>query len=77
VLRKIIRPTSENYNIQIPKEYINKEIEILILPFSYNKDSEKMENNFDPKKFYNNSQSSKADIDNNLNNSKSEWDSHL
>ena len=77
MLREIIRPTSENYNIHIPKEYINKEIEILILPFSYNKNSENMKNEFDPGKFYNASRFSKADIDNYLNNSKAEWDSYL
>ncbi len=33
MLRKIIRPISDNYNIRIPKEYINKKIEILVLPF--------------------------------------------
>jgi hypothetical protein len=32
MLREIIRPTSQNYNIKIPKEYINTEIEILVLP---------------------------------------------
>lgn len=36
MIREIIRPSSNNYNIHIPEEYINKEIEILILPFSYN-----------------------------------------
>ncbi len=35
MIREIIRPTSEFYNIHIPKEYINQEIEILVLPFSY------------------------------------------
>jgi len=35
MLREIIRPTSEFYNIHIPKEYINHEVEILVLPFSY------------------------------------------
>jgi len=34
MLREIIRPTSENYNIHIPKEYINTEVEILVLPFN-------------------------------------------
>lgn len=34
MIREIIRPSSSNYNIHIPEEYINKEIEILILPFS-------------------------------------------
>ncbi len=37
MLRKIIRPTSEFYNIQIPKEYINQEVEILVLPFDREK----------------------------------------
>jgi hypothetical protein len=35
MLREIIRPTSEFYNIHIPKEYINHDVEILVLPFSY------------------------------------------
>ena len=33
MLREIIRPTSENYSIRIPKEYIDIEVEILVLPF--------------------------------------------
>jgi len=33
--RKIIRPTDENYMIKIPKEYLDQEVEILVLPFSY------------------------------------------
>jgi len=35
MLRQIIKPTSEFYNLHIPKEYINQEVEILVLPFSY------------------------------------------
>ncbi|MDY0320452.1 MAG: hypothetical protein RBR23_01840 [Arcobacteraceae bacterium] len=35
MVRQIIKPTSEFYNIHIPKEYINQEVEILVLPFSY------------------------------------------
>jgi len=35
MLRWIVRPTSEIYHIHIPKEYINTEVEILVLPFSY------------------------------------------
>lgn len=35
MLREIVRPTSEIYHIRIPKEYINTEVEILVLPFSY------------------------------------------
>lgn len=35
MIREIIRPSSSNYSIHIPEEYINQEIEILILPFSH------------------------------------------
>jgi hypothetical protein len=41
MLREIIRPTTRSYNIQIPQEYINTEVEILVLPFS-SKKSEKI-----------------------------------
>lgn len=34
MIREIIRPTTNSYNIIIPDEYINKEVEILVLPFS-------------------------------------------
>ena len=37
MLRMIIKPDSDSYNIEIPKEYINTEVEILILPFTYDK----------------------------------------
>ena len=37
MLREIIRPTSENYSIHIPKEYIDTEVEILVLPFDSTK----------------------------------------
>jgi hypothetical protein len=35
MLRKIIRPTKVNYNIRIPKEYLNQEVEILIFPLTH------------------------------------------
>lgn len=35
MVREIIKATSEHYNIHIPKEYIDQEVEILILPFSH------------------------------------------
>jgi hypothetical protein len=35
MLRQIIKPTSEFYSVHIPKEYLNQEVEILVLPFSY------------------------------------------
>ncbi|CAA6825861.1 MAG: Unknown protein [uncultured Sulfurovum sp.] len=33
--REIIRVTNENHMIKIPKEYLDQEVEILVLPFSY------------------------------------------
>lgn len=33
MLREIIKPESESYILHIPKEYIDKEVEILVLPF--------------------------------------------
>ncbi|WP_323586881.1 hypothetical protein [Aliarcobacter butzleri] len=38
MVREIIKPENEIYQLHIPKEYINKRIEILILPFSYNEE---------------------------------------
>jgi len=32
MVRKIIKPQSEEYTIQIPKEYIDTQVEILVLP---------------------------------------------
>jgi len=34
MLREIVKATSEEYILHIPKDYLNKEIEILVLPFS-------------------------------------------
>ena len=33
MLREILRPTNRQLTIDIPQEYVDKEIEILILPF--------------------------------------------
>jgi hypothetical protein len=32
MIRKIIQPQSESYILHIPKEFLNREIEILMLP---------------------------------------------
>lgn len=47
MVREIIKPVSEVYNLHIPKEYINKRVEILILPFSYNENDKNIEQNDD------------------------------
>ena len=33
MIRKIIKPSSEYYNVHIPKEYMDKRVEVLVLPF--------------------------------------------
>ncbi len=77
MVREIIRPLSNNYNIHIPEEYINKEVEILILPFSHSKELHIKNNTFDPKEFYNVSDSPKSEIDSYLNANKTEWDNYI
>jgi len=34
MLREIVRPRTDRYTIEIPKEYINHEVEILVFPLS-------------------------------------------
>lgn len=33
MLREIVRPVERKLEIRIPQEYVNKEVEILVLPF--------------------------------------------
>lgn len=33
MLREIITPKTQNYTVQIPLEYLNTQVEILVLPF--------------------------------------------
>lgn len=47
--REIIRATNENYMIKIPKEYLDHEVEILVLPFSSTSVKQKRDlKNIDP-----------------------------
>ncbi len=43
--REIIKPTSEEYTIKIPKEYLDLEVEILVLPFSLDDKQTKKQKN--------------------------------
>jgi hypothetical protein len=77
MLREIVKPTSEFYNVHIPKEYINRKVEIVVLPLFdlvETADTQKAKKDFDPKQFYGAAGSSKSDIDDFLLNSKSEWE---
>ena len=44
--REIIKAKTEEYFIKIPKEYLDKEIEILILPFFTNREPQVTQNNY-------------------------------
>ncbi len=46
MVREIIIPKSENYNLHIPKEYIDQEVEILVLPLSKIKYTNKQKKTF-------------------------------
>ena len=55
MLRQIIKPTSEFYNIHIPKEYINHEIEIMVLPLfmlEKSNNTQVAKKDFNPQEFY-------------------------
>ena len=77
MVREIIRPSSNNYTIHIPEEYINKEVEILIFPCSHSEKSNSHSKIFDPKDFYNVSKSTKTEIDLYLESHNNEWESYL
>ncbi|MBD3843485.1 MAG: hypothetical protein IE909_16705 [Campylobacterales bacterium] len=77
MLREIIRPTHEYYNLHIPKEYMGKEIEVIILPlFDLKKTTHREENtkSFNPKDFYAAANLNKTEIDKYLANSINEWE---
>ncbi|MFZ2727590.1 MAG: hypothetical protein WAX77_15145 [Methylococcaceae bacterium] len=38
MLRKIITPQTQDYTLRIPAEYLNTQIEILVLPFDNKED---------------------------------------
>ena len=45
MIRQIVEITNENYNLKIPRQYLNRKLEILILP--YDVDSEDIKKSAD------------------------------
>jgi hypothetical protein len=77
MLRQVIKPTSEFYNVHIPKEYINHDIEIMILPLFELESTgtvKSIKKSFDPQNFYGIASSDKKSIDKYLQENKSEWE---
>lgn len=75
--REIIKPTTGRYDLHIPKKYINKKIEIVILPLfelSETADAKVEEKEFNPKEFYAVGKCKKSDIDEYLSQNRSEWE---
>ena len=75
-LREIVRTSGEYYNLHIPEEYRNKEVEIIILPHENGK-KEKPQSEFDPKAFYGASHATKEEIDKALCKMRDEWNTPL
>ncbi|MFA5455343.1 MAG: hypothetical protein WC272_08500 [Sulfurimonas sp.] len=76
MVREIIKPTSEFYSLHIPKEYLNKSIEVIVLPLFDLQESiteKRVSKTFNPKEFYGAFSSTKKEIDEFLAQSKSEW----
>ena len=77
MLREIVKPSSEYYNLHIPKEYIGKNIEVIVLPlFDLEKpiDITTQPKIFNPKEFYGIMSSDKKSIDDYLSEGKKEWE---
>jgi hypothetical protein len=71
-LREIVRTSGEYYNLHIPEEYRNKEVEIIILPHE-NGTKEKAQSEFDPKAFYGVAHATKEEIDTGVAQMRNEW----
>ena len=76
MLREIIRPDNEFYNLHIPKEYVGKDVEVIVLPlFDLVKTPLIGEQKaFDPTVFYGAASASKESVDGYLSQTRSEWD---
>ena len=77
MIRELLKVDSEYYNLHIPKEYIGKDIEVIVLPlFNLDKSIQikEQKKQFDPKEFYATATSSKNDIDEYLAQNKSNWE---
>lgn len=76
MLREIIRPDNEFYNLHIPKEYVGKDIEVIVLPlFDLVKTTLVAEQKtFDPMAFFGVASASKESVDAYLSQCKNEWE---
>ena len=65
MLREIIRPDNEYYNLHIPKEYVGKDVEVIVLPlFDLAKITPVGERKtFDPMAFFGAASASKESVD--------------
>lgn len=76
VIREIIKPDSDTYILRIPKEYLHKEIEVILLPTSsvnQREDHINANKEFEPEKYYAAAETTKQEIDNYLQNVRNEW----
>ncbi|WP_044408368.1 hypothetical protein [Thiomicrospira microaerophila] len=76
MLREIIRPENDYYNLHIPAEYVGKDVEVIVLPlFDLVKTTQVEEQKtFDPMAFFGAASESKMSVDSYLSQTRSEWD---
>jgi len=76
MLREIIRPDNEFYNLHIPKEYLGKDIEVIVLPLFYLVKTMPVveQKSFDPMAFFGAASASKESVDAYLAQTRSEWE---
>ena len=76
MLREIIRPENDYYNLHIPAEYVGKDVEVIVLPLFdlVKKTQVEEQKTFDPMAFFGAASVSKADVDSYLSQTRSEWD---
>ncbi len=78
VIRELIIPDKDTYTLHIPKEYLHKEIEIILLPSLSVIQKEvcaKAGKEFEPAIYHGASTATKQEIDNYLQKSRDDWQS--
>jgi len=74
MLRKVLVPTSDEITIDLPREYLNHKVEILIFPLNESKQITETKKKFNANKYNGVMNLSKAELDSDISEMRSEWD---
>ncbi|RQD65508.1 MAG: hypothetical protein D5R98_02830 [Desulfonatronovibrio sp. MSAO_Bac4] len=75
-IREIIKPESETYTIHIPKNYLHREVEVILLPVFSSSQKHvpaQRERDFEPALYHGASSATKDEVDKYLQTSRDEW----